>query len=147
MQPNINNNVMFIMPWGSNHASNLLLSMPQNFGYGSVLSVESLYPFLSSLHSHHPTLALWVFSNTAAKIASHPLLSLHYFFSRSIDLNRETTVYSMCQNTTLFTKREPISANFLCSRGYLEKSSNMFDTRWTSPIILWNTASKTLGRK
>ena len=27
------------------------------------------------------------------------------------------------------------------------KSSNMFDTRWTLPIVLWNTASKTLGRK
>ena len=38
--------------------SDLLLSMPKKFGYGSVLSVESLYPFLSSSHSHHPTLAL-----------------------------------------------------------------------------------------
>ena len=92
-------------------------------------------------------------------------------------MNRETTVYSMCQNTTLFTKREPISANFLYSieaiwedsytimactfpcgsnsgevvfvRTLLagRKSSNMFDTRWTLPIVLWNTASKMLGRK
>ena len=92
--------------------SSPLLSAPKKFGYGSVLSVES---FLSSSHSHHPTLALWVFSNTAAKIVSCPLLSVHYFLSRSIGLNRETMVYSTCQNTTLFTKREPISANFLCS--------------------------------
>ena len=46
---------------------------------------------------------------------SRPLLSLHCFLSRSIDLNRETSVYSTCQDTTLFTKREPISANFLRS--------------------------------
>ena len=157
--------------------SGLLLSAPKKFGYCSVLSVESLYPFLSSSHSCHPTLALWVFLNAAAKIASCPLLSLHYLISRSIDLNKETMVYSMCQNTTLFTKREPISANFLHSIEAIwedsytvtactfpcgsnsggvvfarmllagQKSSNMFDTRWTLPIISWNTASKTLGRK
>ena len=86
-------------------------------------------------------------------------------------------MYSTCQNTTLFTKREPISANFLLSieaiwedsytvmactfpcgsnsrevvftRTLLagQKSSNMFNTRWTLLIVLWNTASKTLGKK
>ena len=157
--------------------SSPLLSTPKKFGYCSVLSVEPLYPFLSSSHSCHPTPALWVFSNAAAKTASPPLLSLHCFLSRSIDLNRETTVYSTCKDTTLFTKREPISANFLhsieaiwddsytivactfpCGSNSGEvvftrmllagwKSSNMFDTRWTLPIVSWNTASKTLGRK